>query len=323
MSQSYGYNFSLGVGVETTYGTAVAPTSFMEVTEESLNYKNGVKARTVLGKSYSDAYVGEKQSVDGSISWPATYQNAAEETLLKSAFGACSSAISTGVVYDHTFTLSDALTERGLSVYVDTDSTHLGGTTAQQFVGCGVSSLKISQSVEGYLSLSADIVGKGHNLIARVTPSIPSFKGVTWDQVSSLTIGGTAYNARVTEFQIDNSLASDRFNLGSRQRVGLGRGGVRKVSGKVSIELADTALLTAFKAGTEVAISCVWTGALAGSSLNYSKTLTLPRCILTADVPSVKDVGPIVIDYPFTAFAVEGQGNEIQLVCRNLSTAVA
>ena len=317
---AHGYNFALGIAPEFIYGTAILPSGYLVVENESLQLKQTTIAQPQLGFSSQDRYALSKVSVDGTFEIAATYNNPMFDTMLKFALGSVATTGPNGDgVYTHTYTCSDNLAASGLTVYVDRDATTLG--TAYNYTGCQIGKLTLTYDEEKYITAAVDIVGVNEAATTKLTASYPTWIPAQWNEVSTLTVNGVSLPAKMTEITFEAPLADDRYQLGQRTRIGISKKSPRKVTGKITVELEDVTTLNLFRNQTEVAGVFNCTGPAIGAS-TYQLNVSIPRMVLQGTTPNVKDVGPIMVDFPFEAFATVGNKDEISIVTKNLNAVV-
>jgi hypothetical protein len=106
----------VGIGKETTYGTPVAASAFLELMEggDSMKLKAGVIAKPTLRSASAMRNVKAKKSVDGGIKVPVSF--AGLEMLFKYGLGSCATGALTGSNKQHVFTLLNSLPNTGLTV---------------------------------------------------------------------------------------------------------------------------------------------------------------------------------------------------------------
>ncbi len=319
MSNAFGFNGFVGFAEESTWGTPVSATSFIEILESNMKLNQSRQFKKTLGSASQRRSVPSKRNVSGSVKLPAIYQGS--EFLFKHLMGSVSSAqIGVTGVYRHTFALAAAL-PTGLTVVQNPDATGLGLTACEQFSGCQISKCTLSQSLENFLELSFDFEGKDKALIAKPTPTFPTFYGIQFDQLGTFTLGGTTVNAEMVEISFEQALNTDRFKLGSVLRKGLQRSDVRKVTGKITLEFETLALYTAFEALSDIgAFSAIWTGGIAAGSTPYRLALSAPSTYIQSWEAPVKDAGVIKVSAN-VEFAA-GDNTEFGLILDNLLTSV-
>lgn len=321
MTQAYAYNSVFGWAREVTPGTRVAPTKFIEI--KPGGYKGGlgqsVKATPTNNRSRVRRTVPSKIDINPSVEFDMPFQGI-EELLIGATGGAVSSAVQGGDgVYRHTFALGDSLAS--YSLYHSPDFTALGKAFSHN--GCMIQKLTFAQELEAFLKVSAEFSGMNESLItSAATPTYPTFYGVDYSMLGTLTIGGTAYAIETAEVTLENPLEGDGYKLGSRTRCLLGRKAPRKVSGKFSAWLDAIALYELFSSQTEVALSFIWTGPIAAGTSPYRLALSLPRAVMQGSPPALDGHGPVKVELPFEAF-YNGSADELSIILDNLLTSVS
>ena len=165
-----GFNDFLGIGEETTWGTAVARTAYLEVNDESLVDNE----EFIESASLRSAGMRTNRSVQGPIDPSGTIVFEAQfegwELFLKHAMGTVTTTqldSTTGTdAYRHVFTMSQPL-PTGLTLHVNKDP------QAFNFVGGMISSLNFSVSVGGFLLVTADVFCK--EAIKATSADTPTF----------------------------------------------------------------------------------------------------------------------------------------------------
>lgn len=291
MSQAFGYAGWIGFGEESTYGTPVTPTKFMEILEESMKLEQsriGVPTLRQVGVFNS---VLSRKSVSGSLRVQGLLTG--WEALLKHGIGSVSTSGSTN--YSHTYTPADAV-PTGLTLHVNRDAASLGGSSAFAYHGCHVRRLTLTQEAEQPLIVEAEFIGEDESNVALATPTFPTPVLFDYSQFSA-TYNALAIAVRRFELSIENALADDRYNLGSRLRVGTGRNGPRKISGSMEVEFQNLTYLADFQALTQRELAANWT-------IDGTKALqiNMPAVQLQGETPTNTGPGPIVANFTFEAF---------------------
>jgi hypothetical protein len=138
--------------------------------------------------------------------------------------------------YTHAFALANNL-PAGLTFNVNRDSTNLGAASTFQYSGCQITNFTITAEPEEHLKASIEIIGRNSTLVANETPTFPSNDYIfAWNDTTTITVLGAEQNVRRFEISLANALADDRYNLGARERVGLGRNAPREVTGSFDLE---------------------------------------------------------------------------------------
>jgi hypothetical protein len=316
MALGFGHESWVGFASESTWGTRVAPSKFLRITEESLKLDQSRIARPSLGVTSQNRSVKSKKAVNGGITVQGSYNGL--ETLLKHAFGGVNTTLAEASVYDHAYSLTNAL-PTGLTLHVNRDAANIG--TAYEYEGCMIEKLTISQSVEDFAQFKFEFQGEDEAAFAVATPTFPTFVGMDWEQ---LTVNVNSVNIKPISWEmvIENPLASDRYQMGNRARKGLGRSAVRKITGKIDAEYDSSANYDLFKNLTTATIQTTWQGPVLGSGF-YQFDLQVNAQIMVER--NVSDAGPISASISYEAFSTSDAGNNevILAVLRNSVASAA
>jgi len=315
MATGFGTNVIFGFGEESTYGTPVASSKYLEIMEEAVKGEQSWISKPTLRSPSQNQRVQSKKSVAGNIKMNMGYEGF--ERLLKHALGA--NATSGAGPYTHTLTLATAL-PTGLTLHISRDAAAVGVGSAFEYDGCQITKMTLTQSIEDLLMVDFEFIGQDFRNVNIDTPTYPTFYQIDWSQFS-LTWNASAISVRSFEVSLDNTLADDRFVLGSRTRVGLGRSGPRKVTGKFEMEFDSLTMYAAFRdQSTTAALQATWVNGLSGSNAK-ALTVVIPKALLQAGEPSVSDAGPIVVTYEFEGFQDAAANDEIGIgVVNSLAT---
>jgi hypothetical protein len=259
-------------------------------------------AKPSLGSVSQNRSVKSKRSVSGGFTAQVGFNGI--ETILKHAFGSVSTGTPEASVYEHTYTLTNAL-PTGLTFHVNRDAANLG--TAYEYEGCMIEKLTLKQELEDMLMLEVECEGEDEAPIAVIGgPTFPTFIACDWEMLTAV-VAGTTVKASSLELVIENSLAKDRHQLGSRLRKGLGRGAFRKITGKIETELDATTLYASFNSLTNGQINLSWQGPTLGGT-SYLLDLVLPNASYLIE-RNVSDPGPVPATITFEAFSNTDAGN--------------
>lgn len=312
-----GINSNFGYAEETTYGTRVEPSGFLNVTSEGLVLNQSFTPINTLGKVYNEYYVNGKRSVEGSVELPCTYDKTTG-IFLKHALGSVSTS-SAGIVKTHTILPSGTIPV-GLSLYVDRD------INAYAYAGCQISSLTLTQEVENTLNMSVEVKGKEETKVNDSTVTITAPKYIVWEDFSNtVSASGVVASGIVIKsmnVQIQNTLAEDRFGLGSNLKVGQDRGGMRTVNGSMTLEFSDAANYDWYRNALEISGNFVWTGPVISGTLTNKLEIDIPRMKVEGTTPNAGGVETMDLEIPFTAYYSSGTGYEIKAVLTNTDATI-
>lgn len=323
MSAATALRQRVGFAEQVAFPTYVVPTKFLELVPDG--FKLGLDTKSIPQPVQNTAslryYTNSKKKVAGAVEFYGPYQGM--EMLLKHATGGAptSTQIASTTVYTHTFPMAEMLPQYGLSIYYEPDQTAL--SQAYGFVGCQVAGLTLSLDAEKFLKAQVDFMGQTVGEQSSASTTYPTFKGIKWDEVTTLTINSVTYVVRTAEIKLENPLEEDRYGLGSTLMVGLGRKGPRKVSAKFTMELTNKAQFDLFRNGTEHAIVLECTGPIAANATAYRFNATLPRCVANGSQFKPSGHGIYTMDLSVDCYAsADGTVDELQLAIDNLLSTI-
>lgn len=318
MSIAFGNKAFIGFAEESTFGTYVAATKFLEIMEESFAGDRPFIAKPSLRNVSQIQKVYGKVSVKGGFK--AQMGFAGFERIFKHALG--SSGTTGAGPYAHTATLSNDL-PTGLSFIVDRDSTGNGGDASRYF-GCNIDKLTIRQAIEEMAEIEVSVIGQNWTSGATPeTPTFPTLDQADWYNFTSISFDGQTVPCKEMEFTLENDLATDRYRLGSFNVFGFGRKGPRKLSGKFSFErdssVATTLIDDYIAQNTPFTITHTWSNQLSGADL---RSITVnAKGLMTKVEENAKDAGPIMLNVEWDGYATTSN-NELTIVTINGSSTI-
>jgi hypothetical protein len=318
MSVGFGHGAWLGFAPEVTFGTGVSPSQYLRILESNFGLEQRQLSKPSLGMVSKFAKVKSKKKVSGGFKGQFGFNGF--ETLLKHMCGASptTSTPSAGV-YQHIFGLGSSMLT-GLTFHVNPDAANVG--TAFQYEGCQIEKVTFKQSMEDFMEFSLEVQGEDEQEVAVATPSFPTFVGVDYAMNTVLTVGGSAVEADMAELTFENALAGDRGKLGSRLRKGIGRSGVRSITGKLEMEFDGVTHYDRFRSLEDVAIVITFVGAVISGGHSYTLTFSLPVCNLFGAKIDIKEAGPIRLPLEFEAFGTTAGNDEMTITLKNTTATV-
>lgn len=298
----------LGIADESTYGTRVIPTVFVDFNNESIARVQNNRVSAGLRKAQkvqrSDHQSQALKGANGGLQ----LDLAAEGTtkFLKHLFGKAPALAQPNVgsaptAWNHTFTLGDGL---GLSFTTQIGRPGTAGTVKPfDYLGCKMQDGTISQGIDDYatLDLTVDAQSEVDNQTLVAAPTYPTAQHLFHDGQLGVSVNSTAFNAKQLSVKIDRNLAMDRyFQRSSTLKKEPIVNGLAALTGSLMGEFEDTTTYDLFTAGTIVPIVFTWTGPQIASVINYSLVITLPACRLDGPKPVTKGPGVLDADTPFT-----------------------
>lgn len=311
MAIGSGLAASIGFAAESTYGTYVAPTRFLEYIKADLKKKKNVVQGGGLAAGriaqLGSRRVVTSESVEGGFELEVA--NKGMGLLLAHLLGSSATPVQQGATaaYLQAHTVDDNI---GKSLTIQHGVPDLTGTVRPfTFKGCKLSGAEFSCKVGELLTMSLDVDGRQASEVetlvaASLATGVAPFH---WAQMSVKlgTFGAEAAVSGVKGFSVkfDRGMASERFYAGA--------GGLKaepimndflKVSGSIEVDLvnkADFADLFAADSATSLVIEFV--GPLIASTYYQTFRIKLPMVFFDGDTPTVD--GPDVTSggYPFVA----------------------
>jgi hypothetical protein len=276
----------IGIGVESTVGTAATPTRFYEFNDESIAMTieriESEGLRTGNRVLRSDRYASGQKAIEGSFSMDMTADNTA--ILFKHALG----AVATAGSYVHTCTMSDPF---GLGLTIEVGRPGNDGTVrAFTYAGCKINTLDLSVSVGELLSAEFGVIGTTAETIGTVTAaSYASSLELLHFAGAAITVAGTAYPCKDFSLSVNNGLTGDRFVLGSQVAQQPIASSLAEVTGSLTAEFVDATAYNRVLNATHAAVVATFT-----DSTGDSITVTVPVARFDGDTPSVG--GPDILD---------------------------
>ena len=310
----------LGFVEQVGYTTRVLPsTKFLPLIaggdslarEDARIETNGIDS---IGYSSSRFRRG-RLDVSGSMEVEILYEGL--ELLFKHMFGTVTtsqpSPSSAPNVYDHTFTIADTLPV-GLTMEVNR------GGTSFFVTGANVQSATINQSLEAFMTLNMDVIGRDLDTGTASTQSQPTVNGFTAPDV---TLQWNSALQQVSAFSVtlNNNLDADRIFIGSRKRKQPVRSSRLEVNGNFELEFANTTIFTDFKNATNRSLLISAVGDTIEGGYYNSFTMTLPLSTIEAAPIQVSDEGRITYTADFKSRR-SATLDEATLVLRNTVTSV-
>lgn len=306
-----GRDAKLQIGVETTWGTAVAPTAEVAFNSEDL--------RLNLGYISEDALVGAKtqgQMDIGSEKVEGGFQFIAKPDdyfgiILAAALGeeASASQVDSSAAYDHVFTPLAGGTANSLphiTAVVDRKTGVFG------YSSCKINTLELSAQKGDYLRGTVSVIGYDEVSDSLETLDAPTTKAFKFSH-GAITIDSTSYDEiEGVSFSYANNLENDLQTLGSGANMAEIEPQAREIT--LSLDVLDSSDLDTlrtnkFKAGSTADVTLTFTSdETIEAGYYYTLTIDMPLCYVTEDNPSVS--GPERLRHSISLTATEDSSNE-------------
>jgi len=297
MAQGRGFNNTVAVGKETTYGTKATTFKQIGIIEEfSVEESNNTDVARSLGKR--GAHSLRQGGIQTEFSMSLRVQNP------EPFFMGLGKVTTTGASspYTHTITLAQEA-DAPPSFTIQANDKGIG--EAENLLGCKIDTMTISASaqealmveLEGMAQKSVEELSPAVTALDLATPYFTFFEG-------ALSIDGTLYPA-VTEFEVEvsNNLEA-RFTLNqSKFPVRIEEGGT-DIEGSITADLVDDVLIQKFRDGSRVDLELTFV-----DEATPTRTLTITLNDVVFDTKSIdtsaEDLKEVEIDFIGTDLIVE------------------
>lgn len=254
-----GLNSQLGFVAESTYGTAVVVTKFVEHVSESLAAEvERIESRGLrAGKRVlmSSQWAAGKSAAGGDIELELS--NVGQGLLWLHAMGSSSTVAGPPIV--HTYTPADLQT---LYMTVQVGKPFIGGTVqAMTYTGCKVAGWEVSASAGEIAMVTFNILAQAESTaIALATATYPATYAPMTFVHGVLSLGGTPTDVRDVTVKADNGLKDDRYFVkGSGLRSQPLESTWREYTWQATLDWANLTDYNRFKLGTEAALTLTFT----------------------------------------------------------------
>ena len=308
-----GLSAQLGFAAETTHGTRVAPTKFMDLVSESLSLtiermeSAGLRAgRRMLT---SNQWVAGRRSAGGDLVME--LGTTGQGLLWQAALGGTASSTGAGP-YVHTYAPGDINT----SMTIQIGKPSIDGTVRVfEYPGSMVNTWEVSCSAGEIARVSLGILARDETTSQTLaTATYPTGYAPMVFTQGVLNIGGSLYEVREATVSGDNGLVDDRFVLGSAYRNQPKEADKRDYSFSLTSDFFDLTAYNRFVNGTEAALTLTFTsGAYIFQIVGNVRT--------DGSTPVVS--GPDILDLPLTGkFVASGATDDTGLKIVRTTTEV-
>ncbi len=300
---------TFGCAEEVTYGTAVAPDRWFEITAESMERKNqilqsnGMRSGGIHSRRSAARVVSAQM---GSGSFTVEVPSTGFGRLLKHALGGTPTVVQQGgtTAYLQTHNFGS---NAGKSLTIQKVIRDGANAVIQQFthVGSKILSVEFSISVDQMLLATFEVDSRKEEIATAVAaPTYANNKPFHFGQVSALYLAGAPV-AKVTDatIKIERPQRTDAFYLGSLGLKAEPTENERPViSGSLTAEFDSankTAMYDAFAADTPLAFNILFEGATISGIYKESFYVAIPAIHLIGETPKVSGFGVTTVTAPF------------------------
>jgi hypothetical protein len=284
----------VGLGKESTFGTAAAATDYVRFASETITETiEQVKSEIMNGVVDESSYFEGAHTVAGDITFDA-YPNGIGNFLRSSIGVPVSTKVGASTAYQHVFTPSQAnfAPNCALPPYTLEINRDLG--TAWQYTGSVANELDFTFGVDKkVLNCKAAFLAKSATTIAKTIPSYDVQEPFTWN-MATVTLNSAA-NANISsvEIGVKNSLDARPTLDGTRNINRILRNGKRTFPIKLTVELQDLTEYNLFIAQNEVPLQIKLVGALIETGYNFTFQVDVSKFHFNAFPINVSGAGVI------------------------------
>jgi hypothetical protein len=328
MPHGSGLDAQIGVGVESTYGTRVAPTTFLPFESESLTLsKSYIENQPLMAGVMvqpTGYHVSSTRAAEGSIELQ--YFDRGMGKFLNLLTGATVATVTPGgatTARTHTFPIGlESPVGKSLSIQVGRPDT-AGTVRPFDYVGCKVTEavISIESGEAATLSLNVDARDETTNQTlgtATYSAAARPFGFQNW----AITLAGSPHvRCRSLTITIPLNMATDRYHLGNS--------GVKDepllnaqsdITANATFEFSSLADHTRFVNESTVALVATATNGLIEGAFNYKSEITIPAAKQISSGPTVGGPDLLTVDAEFKALY---NGTNAPLTIVNTSTDTA
>ncbi|MFI2314086.1 hypothetical protein AMK17_25370 [Streptomyces sp. CB00072] len=308
MAIGSGLGAQVGIAAESTYGTYVAPTKFVEFTKESLQLKKvtaqsqGIAANRLL--ALAARRVVTQRSGAGNLEMEVT--NKAMGVLLQSLMGTSVTPVQQAATaaYLQTHVLADTV-GKSLTIQKGVPLT-TGTVTRKNFLGCKVISAEFSCEVGGMLTATFEIDSKDceeTSVLAVATyPSMAPFHFAQMSLKTGVYASEVARNGiRKVSVKIERPQATERYYAGqSGTKAEPIANDLVKITGSIEGDYVDTILDDLHTSDATTALVWDFTGPLIAATHYERFTVKLPAIKIDDAPPTVEGYDVVKPTLSFT-----------------------
>ncbi|MGW0795191.1 phage tail tube protein [Streptomyces sp. NPDC002692] len=308
MAIGSGLGAQLGIAAESSYGTYVAPTKFVEFTKEGVVLKKttaqsaGIAAGRLL--ALDKRRVLTRREAQGSIDFEVT--NKQMGLILQCLMGTTVTPVqqATTAAYLQTHTLA-SVAGKSLTIQKGVPLT-TGVVTDKTFLGCKITSAEFSCEVGGMLMGSIDVDSKDcdetQTLAAASYPSMSPFHFAQMSVKTGTYGAETALDGiRKMSCKIERPMDTERFYAG---QAGVKKEPIEndqvKISGSIESDYVATTLDDLHTADGSTSLVWEFVGPLIASTFFETFRITLPAIRLDEGPPVVDGFGVVKPSFNYT-----------------------
>ena len=302
---------TIGIGLESTFGTSVTPTRWLEFLEESLDYnKNITQGEGLRGGSRvrrSSRRIVTTSDAGGDVSVECVTKGMG--LFWQACMGVGVSTLVSGTTYQQNFTLTDQINLPSWTVQKGLPRAD-GTVDPYTFTGASVASFELTFGNNEIPQLATTWDARDVTTATGYTAAsyaagaqVYSFKDATLSTgiltAPTTTVLASAptplASVRSGTISVNNNLTNDRYNFGSAGKKARQPVGMREISGSLEVEYADATFRDAVLNDTAMCLIFTYTAGALSSGLETLQVV-LPEVRVSGNLPSAN--GGDLITHP-------------------------
>lgn len=314
----------LGMVAESTYGTFVVPTRFLEFNDEGIELdQENLESEAIRANSRvlrSDRFARNLKGASGDVSFEV--QSKGFGLPLKHWLGSVVITTPGGGTNtrDHTTTLGDP---NGLALTVQVGRPDVSGTVQPfSYLGGKIVEAELSNSVDGALMWKPTFDFQSATTAqALATASYSASTEILWYSGGSVTVGGSSVNVKDVSLKVSTGIDTERFFIrNSTQKLEPQIAEMTEISGEMTLEFVDLTQYARVTGSTTAAVVLLWEGSTIETTFKYGVQVTLPTVRFDEGTPTVGGAGILEQKLAFKAL-YDGTTEPITLRYRTTDTA--
>ena len=326
---------SLGLGVESAYGTGVTPTRWFEYLDESLDYRKNIKQGLGLRSGARVARSGRRvvpaHDGGGDISMEAVSKGMG--LLWQACMGAGTSTLVSAATYQQVFTLGDAPS----SLTIQKGLARRDGTVdPYTFTGATVDSFELSFANADIVKLKA-VIDARDMLTATAyaaptyatAPNLFHFAGgivssgaLTAPTATTAAVGATPIaDVRGGSVAVNHNYKTDQYNMTGTGLKAKPVGGLVGITGKIDVEYDSSTFRDAVIADSPMNLILTWTAGALGVGLETLQ-IVIPEIKFDSEIAKTNGTDLIIQSMAFDGLDNLTATQPIWVVCRTADAAL-
>jgi hypothetical protein len=303
-----------GVGLESTFGTAVAADKYKDIISENLRldkrylFPDTVRSRALFKKLTGpiivrgDVVMLLAPEPDARFFYWGLGSKSTEQ-------------LATGV-YQHTVTPTDT---------IKSFTARVGAEQFERVIaGCLIDTLTVEAVAGEIATTTLSLVGASETKTNIGSPVFGTVRELNFNEATVSIGASTVSYVRAFRLRVNNNVAVDRmYALRKSEEMNRVEVGRRAVDGSLDLQFADSTEYDRFLAGDEFSLNVKFEGETISDTHKYTVEIDLPKITYTSDAaPLITRREPIRITAPFRAMYDSTSGYDVAVKVTNTESSI-